>query len=242
MTESQIHTTQFIERREEAKDTMSFIFKRPTGFEFDAGQYNRWILPGTDSNGKTSSHFFTISSAPHDENLMFTTKLTGSEYKNTLLKLTEGDEIKIFGPMGNFTLGASNNSRKVFLAGGIGITPFHSMLRFAAAQKNTEEIFLFTSFSTPEEIIFQKEFEDIIKSQPNLHVVYTVTHPEGSSINWQGETGRITPELIQKYIPNFSDEVYYIAGPGAMVNGMKIMLGSMQILDDHILTEEFPGY
>lgn len=241
MAESQMYTVSFLAKKEEAKDIFTFSFRRPDIFEFIAGQYNRWILPGTDSNGKTLSHFFTISSSPSDPNIMLTTKLSGSEYKNKLLSLEQGEEIKIFGPMGDFTL-ESDPRPSVFLAGGIGITPFHSILRYLSKETINRNITLLASFSTPEEIIFKDELEKIASEHPEIKIIFTVTRLEQSRIEWQGERGRISPELIEKYVTDLSTGTFYIAGPGAMVNGTKQILETLQIKEDQVHTEEFPGY
>jgi ferredoxin-NADP reductase len=243
MNKSQSYITPFIKRLHIAKDTYSFYFKRPTGFDFIAGQYNRWTLPITATDGRGSSRFFTISSPPSEkEFLVVTTKIIQSDYKKELLKLHENQEIKIFGPMGQFIVDERNSTENVFIAGGIGITPFHSILMDAAATNNQKKLTLFASFSTTEEMIFFNELTEAIKPHPNSKVVYTITKPEESQILWTGEKGRISEDMIKKYVNDISTSIFYIVGPPPMVEGTQKLLGKMSISPKHIRTEQFTGY
>src|SRR5579859_490803 len=128
MIDSKPYVVQFITKEQVAKDTYTFYFKRPEAFDFFPGMYNRWTLPITATDGRGSSRFFTISSSPLENKLTVTTKIIQSDFKKALLNLREGSEIKIFGPMGNFILDEANVKPRVLIAGGIGITPYHSML------------------------------------------------------------------------------------------------------------------
>ena len=143
MNQSQPYTLPFIKKIEVSKDTYSFYFKRPDGFDFIAGQYNRWTLPITATDGRGSSRFFTISSSPSEKDfLVVTTKIIQSDFKKELLKLHENQEIKIFGPMGQFILDENSEKEHVFLAGGIGITPFHSMIAHEAEKNSNKKLIL----------------------------------------------------------------------------------------------------
>src|ERR1700722_6626379 len=129
MHHSQSYTIRFIKKRKLTKDTYIFYFEKPKSFDFIAGQYNRWTLPITATDGRGSSRFFTISSPPSEKDfLVITTRIIQSDFKKELLKLHENQEIKIFGPMGQFFIDETSEKEHVFLAGGIGITPFHSMI------------------------------------------------------------------------------------------------------------------
>src|SRR6185437_2088866 len=162
MIDSKPYTVKFLSKEEKAKDTYSFFFEKPADFEFIAGQYNRWTLPITATDGRGSSRFFTISSSPLEkEKISITTKIIQSDFKKALLQLNENDEIKIFGPMGNFILDETNTKPRILIAGGIGLTPFHSMITYAATKKLTIPLTLLVSFSTTEEIVFFEELKTI---------------------------------------------------------------------------------
>lgn len=243
MIESKPYTIQFISHEQVAKDTYTFYFKKPAGFAFIPGQYNRWTLPITPTDGRGSSRFFTISSSPTlTDKLTITTKILQSDFKKALVNLKENDEIKIFGPMGNFILDEAITKTRVFIAGGIGITPYHSMLTYAAAKNLTIPMTLFVSFSTPEEMIFYEELKKIGDDHNNIKIVYTITKPEDSQTSWNGETGRISEMLIRKYIPDTVDTLFYVVGPPPMEEATTKLLKDMHITEENILTEAFTGY
>jgi len=158
------------------------------------------------------------------------------------LNLKENDEIKIFGPMGNFILEETNTKPKIFIAGGIGITPYHSMITYAAEKNLMIPLTLFVSFSTPEEMVFFDELKKIGEEHNNIKIVYTVTKPENSQIPWKGEIGRISEVLIKKYVPDIVDTLFYVVGPPAMEEATTKMLKDMKIEEENILTEAFTGY
>src|SRR5581483_441264 len=237
------YNIQFLKRQDLAKDTHSFFFKRPVDFEFIAGLYNRWTLPIEATDGRGNSRLFTISSSPLEkEYVSFPTKIVQSQFKKALLELKEGAQIQMFGPLGRFTLDENDNRTCVLLAGGIGITPFHSIIPYANAQKLTIPLILIASFSTPEEMVFYDELTQIAKENQNIKVIYTITRPQESQQQWTGETGRISDTMIKKYVSNVMDAIYYVVGPPAMLEGMKKVLLDMEIKEENIKVEQFTGY
>ena len=228
MTLSRQFTLQFLYKKEIGKDTFSFYFSRPEEFAFLAGQYNRWTLPIMAADGKGSSRFFTISSSPFAGNfLTLTAKVGTSDFKKALLQIREGDTISIFGPMGQLVLDETDTREKVFLAGGMGITPFYSMLIYAS-QKNLNLPFtLIAAFSFPEEAVFFEQLTGIVKAHPNIGFFYTRGISQG---------------LIKKYVKNIPNSVFYIAGPPPMVKGVRKTLEELRIPEEDIRVEEFSGY
>jgi ferredoxin-NADP reductase len=243
MIASQSYTIKFIKKINVAKDTYSFYFKRPNGFEFIAGQYNRWTLPITATDGRGSSRFFTISSPPSEKDtLVVTTKIIQSDFKKELVKLHENQEIKIFGPMGQFVLDENNLDENIFIAEDLGITPFYGMLMEAAATNSNKLLTLFVSFSVPEEMVFLDELTKLTQEHQNSKVVYTITKPQESKKMWNGETGKITEKLIKKYTKDLTKSIFYVVGPPHMVENTQKLLEDMNIPNEHIRTEQFSGY
>lgn len=243
MSDSQTYSIPLVSKKEIAKDTFTFTFKRPKGFEFVPGQYNRWSLPITASDGRGSSRFFTISSSPLDKKILsITTKLMQSDFKKALLNLNENDEIKIFGPMGNFTIDEDDPRPKVFIAGGIGITPAHSLFSYAATRNLSIPLTLIASFSTTNELVFYQELTNLQSSHTNIKVIYTITKPQDSQKNWTGETGRISEEMIKKYVPDIPNSIFYVIGPPPMVDDAKTLLHEMHLPEIQFRTEAFTGY
>lgn len=237
----------FVKKEYVAHETYSFYFDRSAApdFDFTAGQYIRMSLAIENPDERGSSHYFTISSSPlNKEYLTITTKIVErpSTFKQTLASLTPGTPVRFFGPNGDFVLPEQSEKPVVFLAGGIGITPSHSMITFAAKTGSSFPMTLFVSFSTVEEAVFYDELKKIGQEHENVQIVYTVTHPEASSQPWQGETGRISGDMIKKYVQNVESCLYYISGPQKMVHAMAEITTQMRIPEGQVKKEDFPGY
>ena len=230
-------------RQEVAEQTMAFHFDKPAGFEFRAGQTIDWTLlnpPETDGEGNTRT--FSIVSAPFDPDLMIATRLRDTAFKRVLRSMPLGTEVKIEGPSGSFTLHKNAARPAVFLAGGIGITPFFSIVRQAAHDRLPHQLYLFYSNRRPEDAPFLSTLTELPKSNGNLHVICTMTEMSKSSRPWPGETGFINREMLAKYLPGLQGPIYYIAGPPGMVTAMRQMLVQASVDEDDIRTEEFAGY
>lgn len=222
---------------------MAFHFEKPPGFAFKAGQAIAWTLldpPETDDEGATRN--FTIASAPVEADLMIATRMRDSAFKRVLKTMPLGTEVRIVGPFGSLILHPDAARPAVFLAGGIGITPFRSMLRQAAEQKLPHQLFLFYSNRRPEDAAFLEELEELEKENINYKVIGTMTDMARSNRVWRGETGFINQEMLTKYIGDLAAPVYYIAGPPAMVAAMRLALSKANIADDNVRAEEFSGY
>jgi ferredoxin-NADP reductase len=222
---------------------MAFRFEKPAGWTFKAGQSMDMTLldpAETDSEGNTRA--FSIASAPQEDSLMVATRMRDTAFKRTLKTLSLGSTVKIEGPFGNLTL--HNNAAKtaVLLAGGIGITPFRSMIVRAAREKLPHCIFLFFSNRRPEDAPFLEELRAVEKDNPNYKLIATMTEMEKSKQPWHGETGFVSAGMLSKYLKDAQSPVYYIAGPPAMVKAMREILSEQSVDDDDIRTEEFSGY
>lgn len=219
----------FIKKEKITENIYSFYFDpKKTGFTFSPGQYIRMVLPHDDPDERGTSRFFTISSSPLEETLVITTKLFRSSFKNALMNVQPGEFIKMFGPLGTMMLHDEMIQPMVFLAGGMGITPFHSMLKYAAAQQLTLSLTLLVSFSKFEQKIFYQELTNISKEYKNIHITYL--------------DSRISKEILRKYINDLSKPTYYIVGPPSMMEGVRELLTSLNVDEEKILTESFTGY
>jgi ferredoxin-NADP reductase len=226
-----------------AKDTMSFSFEKPEGYEFQAGQYCFLNLPdkGFQDERGLRRHL-TLASSPRDKELLFATRMTGSAFKNTLRELSEGEPITIEKPLGHFTLPEDAAAPLVFIAGGIGITPFRSMLRYASDSKTEHAIILFYSNRMPETTAFLDELERIAESSDHIVLFPTMTDMQDSRQQWDGLTGKIDPAMIRENCQEWDAAAYYIAGPPGMVDGVKGIVHEMQIDKERIHTEKLTGY
>lgn len=236
-------TLPFIKKEQIARDTCSFYFDR-TNVEFNyiPGHYIRMIFPNvTDPRG--NSRLFSVASSPLEkDHIMITTKISQSPFKQTLNSLVPSTSIHFFGPVGRFLLDETDATPRICLAGGIGITPFHSMITYAAEKMLQIPITFFVSFSTVEEMIFYSEMMQASQKNPNIKIVYTITQPEESQKPWEGERGRISKELLQKHAKDLEKSLYMVAGPPLMVAAMIEMVKAMGIPDEQVKKEQFTGY
>jgi ferredoxin-NADP reductase len=238
-----VYAVELKERREIAENTMAFLFDKPTGFEFAAGQSADVTLinpPETDAEGNTRA--FSLASAPVEHDLMFATRLRDTAFKRVIRSMPLGTEIQIEGPFGSMTLHKKTARPGVILAGGIGVTPFRSML-VQATQTNTDHhLILFYSNRRPEDAAFLPELRELAKRHPNFTLVATMTNLEKAKVSWTGETGYINKEMLAKYVKDLTEPVYYTAGPPVLVAGMRKLLVEAGADEDDIRSEDFSGY
>lgn len=238
-----LYQTTLLSRTGIAERTMAFLLKKPPGFQFRPGQYVDLALidpPETDSQGAIRS--FSIASAPFEENLMVATRMRDSAFKRAIGRLPLGTAMKLDGPMGSFTLHASPAKAAVFLAGGIGITPFRSILRQAVHEKLPHLTYLFSANRRPEDSPFLDELQELSRANPRVVFVPVMSKMETSKREWSGERGYIGWDLLSKHFCELKGPIYYIAGPPPMVAAMRQVLLRAEVDDNDVHIEEFGGY
>jgi ferredoxin-NADP reductase len=237
------YSSRLLSRTQVAEGTMAFHFAKPSGFDFKAGQFAIWTLlepPETDAEGNKRT--FTIASAPFEDQLMIATRMRDTAFKRSLKSVTLGTEIRIAGPMGSFTLHRDSARPAVLLAGGIGITPFFSIVKQASNDGLPHKLYLFYSNHGPEDAPFLDILQELQKTNTNFHLIATMTEMTHSQRKWAGETGFINKEMLARHVSDLQEPIYYIAGPPAMVAAMQEMLVTSGIDEDNLRMEGFAGY
>jgi ferredoxin-NADP reductase len=223
--------------------TTAFYFEKPKGFEFQAGQFaNFTLLNPSDTDQEGNTRALSIASAPYEGNLMVATRVRATAFKRALISFPVGTELLLQGPYGSMTLPKNGARPAVLLAGGIGITPFRSLIWNATQSQSPRRMLLFYSVRVPEEATFLEELYEIERYNRHYKTICTVTQPEKVRMPWPGETGRISIEMLSKWIPDLSVPIYYIAGPPGMVTGVRQILIGSGIVEEDIRAEEFAGY
>jgi ferredoxin-NADP reductase len=230
------------ERRTETAEVMSFTFDLGgQKFEYRPGQfvyYELDTLAFADERG--NRRHFSISCSPTERNIvMFTTRMRGSGFKETLRHAPLGFELTVEMPDGLFTLPEGETRPQVFIAAGIGVTPYRSILRYAADTKTSINVLMLYFNRRSEEIVFRRELEDIARQMPTFSLVHVLTHPEEG---WTGERGEPDEKLLRKYVANFDERVFWISGPPAMVSACRDLVEGLGVPDDAIRTDSFLGY
>ncbi len=230
------------ERRLEAEGVISFVFDLgDQPFEYRPGQYvfcELDVLDFPDERG--NRRHFTISSSPTEKGIvMFTTRMRGSGFKETLRNAPLGYELNLGTPLGHFVMPEEEKRHHVFIAGGIGVTPYRSILRYAMdTKKPIDALMLYFNHSSAD-IVFQQELEEISRQIPTFSLVNVLSSPEPG---WNGEKGRLSGELLRRWVPNLGQQLCWISGPPPMVTASKELLKQTGVADELIRTDSFAGY
>lgn len=238
-----VHESRLLRHELVAEGTMAFYFAKPPEFRHLAGQSLLLTLvnpPQTDSEGDART--FTIASAPNEAELMIATRMRDTAFKRVLKAAPGGTTVRIDGPSGEMVLHDDATRPAVFLAGGIGITPFLAMARYATRERLPHRLYLFYSNRRPEDAAFLPELQKMEQLNPNYHLVATMTEPEKSAQRWSGETGFIRREMLERHLAGVANPVYYFAGPPPMTRAMQSLLEGIGISEQAMRYEEFYGY
>ncbi len=223
-------------------DIIEFIFPLKKRFKFKPGQYMEWTLPHKGVDARGNRRYFTIASSPTEDALRLGVKFyeNGSSFKRALQGLAEGSEIVAAQPAGEFTLPENKNQKLVFIAGGIGITPYRSIIKYLVDSNEKRDIIVMYSNKTASEIMY----EDIFSAAEKLGIktVYTLTDVDSIPENWKGKIGRIDSKMISDVIPDYMQRKFYLSGPHMMVNGFENTLREMNIPSKQIKIDFFPGF
>ena len=238
-----IHETRLVRRETVAEGTMAFYFAKPSSFRHQAGQSLLLTLvnpPETDGEG--NGRTFTIASAPHELELMIATRMRDTAFKRVLKTAPAGTTVSIDGPNGEMVLHDDVARPAVFLAGGIGITPFLAIARHAAKERLPHRLYLFYANRRPEDAAFLPELQKLEQLNPNYRLIAIMAEPEKSAQRWSGETGFIRRELLERHLADITSPMYYFAGPPPMTMAMNKMLEEIGIGEQAMRYEEFYGY
>lgn len=235
-------SSRLIDRREETPTVGSFSFSRPdVPFSFQAGQYLALRLPGVE-DPRGDSRTFSISSAPSErDRLTITTRRGPSPFKQRLFAASVGVEVRLWGAFGTFVLDRSRPS--VMVGGGIGITPFRSMLLDQESAGDSLPRILLYSSRVPEEIVYQREFEQLALRWESFRWAPFVTRPLESRSPWEGATGHLNADRIRTEVRGLAAPVYYVCGPPAMVRELHdLLVRDAGIPARSVRMETFQGY
>jgi ferredoxin-NADP reductase len=216
-----------------AEGTMAFRLSKPPGFRFTAGQAVDLALIDPPAQANSTHRLLSLVSAPFEEELAVATRMrAGSAFKRALKALPLNAKISVKGPLGVMTLHQDRSRAAVFIAGGIGITPFMSMLRQAAHDRLAQRLLLLYSNRRPEDAAFLAELQDLERRNENFRLLATMTDIDG----W------INEGTVKRFVGDAVAPVYYLAGPPAMVDAMTAVLGRAGVSDEDVRSEEFYGY
>ena len=215
-------------RKTEGPEVESFIFKPPESLVWEAGQFLHYVLHHEPTDERGSDSWFTVASAPSEGVVMITTRFSNSTFKKALWELQVGHAIEVSDVDGDFLLDSADK-KYVFIAGGIGITPFRAILKEALHEGRPIDVTLLYA-SRDENITYKEELETIAKDNPNLKINYIIS-PE-----------RIDETKIRQLVPDIEKSFFYVSGPEPMTESLGNMLKAMGIPAERIKQDWFPGY
>ena len=234
--------TSLTDRQIIAENTLEFVLRRPDGFEFKAGQHvNVKLTELLFDDKKAGRRTFTIASAPSEKKLVFATRRTGSGFKRTVEEGPQRQSVEMVGPSGNMIRDESRPA--VFIAGGIGITPFRCMIADAVYRQLKQPMMLLYSNGYVSSIAYFDFFVGLAQKHSDVFThIQTVTKDDPKNDAWSGERRRINSDFITEYVPDLSAVTFYVCGPPAMVNALTETLKKENVSQEHILSESFWGY
>lgn len=243
-----------VEKKPEAKDITTFYFQPEAALDYKPGQFLRYYISDPQHDERSENRFFSISAAPFENRIQLTTKFVpgdGSTFKKDLQQLKVGDSIEAFGPSGSFTLD-DPVKQYVFIAGGIGITPFRAILLDLDRRGLPLNITLLYANRT-QQALFKNEFNDLALKHPEFKIFYVISDEpitaKQLTPNVEIIPGRIDENLIQSSLPeegrtisNLQSPIYYISGPEPMVMAFEEMLKKLGVQKENTKRDYFPGY
>lgn len=216
-----------------AEGTMAFHLEKPAGLRFQAGQAIDLALTNPPSGANSTHRLFSLVSAPFEHELCVATRMRdGSAYKSALKALAPGSALKVKGPLGVMTLHEDPARAAVFIAGGIGITPFISMLRQTAHDGFDRPVYLLYSNRRAQYAAFLAELQALAQRYRRFRLMARMTDTEGL----------IDADTVKRFARDAAAPLYYLVGPPAMVDAMSGVLAQAGVQDDDVRSEEFYGY
>jgi ferredoxin-NADP reductase len=228
------------EKREVAKGTLLVLFAVEGYPDYRPGSYFWVELParGYEDEKGLRRHISLVTSPTEKGVVGLATRLRDTAFKRTLAELEVGDEVEVEEPKGSFLLPEDPGADYVFVAGGIGITVFRSMLRYIADNGLPYRVTLVYSNRDRESSAFLDELEKLEQRIDGLRVILTMTDEEG----WDGETRRLDAEVLRDLLGGLEDKQFLVAGPPPMAEGVADSLSGAGVPEDSVLADKFSGY
>ncbi len=222
-----------------AKDTYEFVFKKPYGFVFEAGQYLEWMLPHIPADSKGVRRYFTITSSPTESQIAVAMKIPEktSTYKVALNRLDVDRPVIASQLAGDFVLPKKTATKLGFIAGGIGVTPFRSHIKYMMDSDKQHDTALYYCVNTKDELAYESVWQEATVKFAFIYV--PVVAKEEVILPY--EKGYVTGEMIKRRTPDYLERIWYLSGPPGMVNAYSTLLRSLGVPRKQIIKDFFPG-
>ncbi|GHO71086.1 hypothetical protein KSC_099780 [Ktedonobacter sp. SOSP1-52] len=225
-----------------APNTIDFVFKPSQRLVFLPGQYMEFTLAHSHADSRGNRRYFTLASSPTEGEVHLGVRFyeQGSSFKQAMAGIDGSAKLIGAQVAGDFTLPPQPQQKLVFIAGGIGITPFRSMLKYLLDTQQRRDIILFYINKRTDEIVY-KDVLSAAAAKLGVKIFYTLTDITAVPPNWPGLVGRINEETLARAVPDFQERLFYLSGPPDMVRAQEHILKNMQVKSGHIKKDFFPG-
>ena len=225
-----------------APNIVDFVFTPSRKLAFTPGQYMEFTLAHPKPDSRGNRRYFTLASSPTEEVVRLGVRFydRSSSFKKAMFKIN--GRVKFVGGQiaGDFTLPPDPQQKLVFIAGGIGITPFRSMLKYLLDTRQRRDIVLFYTNREANEIVYQ-DVLSAAATKLGVKTFYTLTNGAAAPRNWPGLVGRISEQMIQHTVPDYQERTFYVSGPPEMVRAYEQVLKNMNVKSNQIKKDFFPG-
>jgi ferredoxin-NADP reductase len=232
----------FVKRRKEAEGIYSYLFSGKNRFKYKPGQFMEWTVPTNKTDSRGNRRYFTVSASPTEKNLMLTVRVPekSSSFKQSLNKLKPGDKMLASRLSGDFVLPKDKSRKLAFIAGGVGITPFRSIIKYLVDSQQPRDIALLYSANSPDELAFMDLFNKA--GVLGIKTAYNLTDLKERLPSWDGHTGPIRATMIKHIMPDYKERLFYVSGPYGLVQAVEQELKKLGIPGSQIKLDYFPGY
>ncbi len=226
-----------------APDIADFVFRQSKKMTFLPGQYMEWTLMHNPPDSRGERRYFTLASSPTEDTLRLGVKFyqNGSSFKKALADISAQTPIVASQLSGEFVLPQQKDRKLVFVAGGIGVTPYRSIVKYLLDNKELRPIVILYANKVADDIVY-KDIFDQAERELAIKTVYSLTDRDHVPTDWKGRVGRIDAAMIAEEIPDWKERYFYLSGPHTMVTGYEDVLSKMGVPKKQMKTDFFPGY
>ncbi len=227
-----------------AANSVDFVFDPGKRLAYQPGQYMEWTLPHSHIDNRGNRRYFTLASSPTEPTLRLGIKFyePSSSYKKAMLDMTSRTEIVAAQVAGDFVLPKNRKRKLVFIAGGIGVTPFRSMVKYLIDQHEQRDIIMLYAAKDAQDIAYADVFEQA-RRELGIPTTYVLARPNPTQpLNAYQREGYIDGGVIRAAVPDYRGRMFYISGSHQMVVAIQDTLNNLGVPKSHIKVDYFPGY
>jgi ferredoxin-NADP reductase len=231
-----------VEKFRTASDSLDFVFNPGRQLAYQPGQYMEWTLPHGGIDDRGNRRYFTLASSPTEQTLRLGVKFynPSSSYKLAMLDMTSDTPMVASQVAGDFVLPRSKKRKLAFIAGGIGVTPFRSMMKYLLDTNEQRDVRMLYAAKSADDIAYRDVFEQA-RQQLGTQTTYVLSQSDVTPDPYE-VVGRIDTEMIARAIPDYRERMFYISGSHEMVVSVQDALSKLGVPRRHIKVDYFPGY